>query len=162
MTRRPPRSPLFPYTTLFRSQQNESDAFHGRPPVVCAFAGVQPLPRLMASVSTEKRPSDRIETVTQAWAAGPSLRLCRLKYIHPPTAPSELFGRESCCWILISEVAGKRGSFSCGGLLSGGSSSVSTFSSSSKRTISITGTCPFAAYAEQAAPAAVSTPRQIL
>src|SRR5947209_17246937 len=30
MTRRPPRSTLFPYTTLFRSHQRRAEAAHGR------------------------------------------------------------------------------------------------------------------------------------
>src|SRR3712207_7865032 len=34
MIRRPPRSTLFPYTTLFRSSKYENEFFHGGPPDV--------------------------------------------------------------------------------------------------------------------------------
>src|SRR2546422_2269484 len=37
MIRRPPRSTLFPYTTLFRSVQTSDEGFLGLPPRACAM-----------------------------------------------------------------------------------------------------------------------------
>src|SRR3712207_7816530 len=46
MIRRPPRSTLFPYTTLFRSARRRPDqAARGQPAVAAARPAVVPLPR---------------------------------------------------------------------------------------------------------------------
>src|SRR2546430_2822783 len=78
MIRRPPRSTLFPYTTLFRSDGKRADAqeraagaerqrqhserrFHDRGPVVSTFGGLYSLPCLMR-IRSESNAADRKST----------------------------------------------------------------------------------------------------
>src|SRR2546422_5444265 len=52
MIRRPPRSTLFPYTTLFRSYSASSSARHAAHPATCCRAHADPSPAASAKTSS--------------------------------------------------------------------------------------------------------------
>src|SRR5215469_17138701 len=72
MIRRPPRSTLFPYTTLFRSRQPGPS---GQPARQLGEPGVHPVPKRPPAV----RPSS-----CESAADGP---VCRCWDVHPPADP---------------------------------------------------------------------------
>src|SRR3712207_8040610 len=75
MIRRPPRSTLFPYTTLFRSQ-NQSFCRPGQPPEFLAgFAALKvALGPIMGDPLECARPNDDTGDVTQATSTGLAFR----------------------------------------------------------------------------------------
>src|SRR2546422_2688417 len=84
MIRRPPRSTLFPYTTLFRSQLNR-EILLGEPAAVDRLVSLlkrHPFPPL----PTEGEPDDPIQLAGPYWIRGVAIR----KKIRIPDQPDPL------------------------------------------------------------------------
>src|SRR3712207_7998080 len=98
MIRRPPRSTLFPYTTLFRSQAGE------RFDVVIHNAGVQ-------EAGTRQRPvtEDGLERTFQVNVLAPYVLTCLLPRPRSEEHTSELQSRQYLVCRLLLEKKNKQG-----------------------------------------------------
>src|SRR2546426_9972192 len=96
MIRRPPRSTLFPYTTLFRSLRHEHGSYAIRDAVLGPSNGVRALLRVPAEVAEHVPPRDQIVVVAHDSAGLASRQVFGFLEAEAAQGPQSQIGRASC------------------------------------------------------------------